>query len=101
MLHEGLWGGVSITILDPPRSSFEQTWQGSRCYIRSFVEIGPAVLEKILKGFYYIWVWRSSWSCDLNTANKISSPYQRRLHIKFGFDRSYNYGSGGHLGHVT
>ena len=37
-----------------------------RCYIVSFVEIGPPVPEKIFYGFYYIWAWRPSWSCDLD-----------------------------------
>ena len=33
----------------------------------SFVEISPPVLEKkIFKGFYHIWAWRPSWSCDLD-----------------------------------
>ena len=41
-----------------------------RCYILSFVEIGPPVLEKIFKGFYHIWAWRPSWSCDQDIANK-------------------------------
>ena len=32
-----------------------------------FVEIGSPVPEKkILKGFYHIWAWRPSWSCDLD-----------------------------------
>ena len=35
-----------------------------QCYIPSFVEIGLPVPEKILKGFYHIWAWRPSWSCD-------------------------------------
>ena len=31
----------------------------------NFVEIGPPVLEKkFLKGFYHIWDWGPSWSCD-------------------------------------
>ena len=46
----------------------------------------PPVLDKILKGFYHIWAWRPSWSCDPDVANKLSFPYPRRLHIKFGFD---------------
>ena len=46
-----------------------------RCYIPSFVKIGPPVLEKnILKGFYHIWAWRPSSSCDPDAANKISFP---------------------------
>ena len=39
--------------------------RGLRCYIPSFVEIGPPIPEKkIVKGFYHIWAWRPSWSCD-------------------------------------
>ena len=40
-----------------------------------FRKIGPPVLaEKILKGFYHIWAWRPSWSCDPDAAKKISFP---------------------------
>ena len=35
-----------------------------RCYIPSLVEIGPPLPEKIFKGFYHIWAWPPSWSCD-------------------------------------
>ena len=35
-----------------------------RYYLPSFVEIGQPVPEKIFKGFYHIWAWRPSWSCD-------------------------------------
>ena len=54
----------------------------------SFKEIGPLVPEeKIFKGFYHIWAWRPSWSCDLDHLYKLwSPPIPRRLHIKFGFD---------------
>ena len=27
--------------------------------------------EKSLKGFYYIWAWRPSWSCDTDAASKL------------------------------
>ena len=30
--------------------------------------------EDFLKGFYHIWAWRLSWSCDPDAANKLSSP---------------------------
>ena len=43
-------------------------------------------VEDFLKGFYHIWVWQPSWSCDPDTANKLSFPLPRRLHIKFGID---------------
>ena len=33
----------------------------------SFVEISPPVLEKkIFEGFFHIWAWWPSWSCDLD-----------------------------------
>ena len=39
----------------------------------SFVKIGPPVPEKkIFKGFYHIWSWRPSWSCDLDHLYKLS-----------------------------
>ena len=27
-----------------------------------------------MKGFYHIWAWRPSWSCDPDAANKLSFP---------------------------
>ena len=37
--------------------------------------IGLLVLEKkIFKGFYHIWAWRPSWSCDLDHLYKLSFP---------------------------
>ena len=39
------------------------------------MEIGLPVLEKkILSGFYHIWAWRPSWSCDQDPTNKLSAP---------------------------
>ena len=39
------------------------------------MEIGPPVLEKkIFEGFYHIWAWRPSWSCDLDFAIKLEMP---------------------------
>ena len=35
-----------------------------RCYRPSFAKIGLLVLEKIFEGYYHIWAWRPSWSCD-------------------------------------
>ena len=49
--------------------------RGPRCYMPSFVEIGPRVPEKkILKGFYHIWAWRPSWLFDPDAVNKHTSP---------------------------
>ena len=41
----------------------------------SFVEIGLLVPEKkLLKGFYHIWAWRSSWLCDQDATIKLLFP---------------------------
>ena len=48
--------------------------------------------EDFFKGFYHIWAWRPSWSCDPDAVNKYRSPYPRRLHIKFGFDWQSGFG---------
>ena len=42
--------------------------------------------EEIFKGIYHIWTRRPSWSCDLDHLYKLSVPFPRRPHIKFGFD---------------
>ena len=41
---------------------------------------------KDFEGFYNIWVWWKSWSCDLNHLYVLCLAFQRRLHIRFGFD---------------
>ena len=28
-----------------------------------------------MKGFYHIWAWWPSWSCDIDPANKLSFPH--------------------------
>ena len=68
-------------VLVNPGSSFVQTIMGwsPRCYIPSFVEIGPPVPEeKIYKGFYHIWAWRPSWSCDLDRLYKLWFPLPKK-----------------------
>ena len=40
-----------------------------QCYKPSFMKIGLPVLEKIFEGFYHIWAWRPSWSCDQDHVN--------------------------------
>ena len=43
--------------------------------LHTMLQIGLLVLEKkILSGFYHIWAWWPSWSCDLDFANKLSLP---------------------------
>ena len=33
--------------------------------------------RRFLKGFYHIWAWRPSWSCDQGHLNKLSFPYPK------------------------
>ena len=43
-----------------------------------FRENRPALSgEEDLSGFYHIWAWRPSWSCDPDLAIKFSSPLPR------------------------
>ena len=44
------------------------------CHIPSFMEIGSLVPE-ILKGFYHIWAWLPSWSCDQHHVDKFSCAW--------------------------
>ena len=30
--------------------------------------------QDFFKGFYHIWAWQPSWSCDPDAANKLSFP---------------------------
>ena len=44
-----------------------------------FQVIGLSVPEKkIFEGFYHIWAWRPSWSCDLDRLNMLSFPHPKR-----------------------
>ena len=54
-----------------------------------FQDLGLLVLrKKIYKGFYHIWACQPSWSCDLYHLYKLSFPFPRRLHMKFGIDQA-------------
>ena len=73
-----------------PGSSFEQAMmdRSPRCYIPSSVEIGPPVPEKIFEGFFTInGRGRHLGHVTRMPRTYFRSPYPRRLHIKFGFDR--------------
>ena len=74
-----------------PGSSFYQTMMSwsHRCYISSFVEIGPPVLEKkIFEEFLPYMGVAPSWSCDQDMAIKISMPLPKEApHKIFQFDR--------------
>ena len=48
----------------------------------SFNIIGLPVLEKkIFKGFYHIWAWLPSWSCDLDHLYNFLSPLPKEALI--------------------
>ena len=53
----------------------------SKCYIPSFIAIGPLVLEKkIFEGFFYdIWAWGPSRSCDKALVYKFSFLCSKNL----------------------
>ena len=69
-------------------------WAHPRCYIPSFVEIGPAVPEKkIFEGFFSIYghgghLGHVTWTPRTN----FQSPISWRLHMKFGFNRPSGFG---------
>ena len=37
--------------------------------------------KKICKGFYHIWTWRLSWSCDINHLYSFSLPHSTEASI--------------------
>ena len=49
--------------------------------------------RRFLKGFYHIWAWRPSWSCDQEHFNKLSfphpkeSPYEISIQLAQWFQR--------------
>ena len=54
-------------------SSFEQTWGPEPLMqIPSFKVIGFSVLRRFSNGFYHIWAWWPSWSCDPDPTHKLS-----------------------------
>ena len=73
-----------------PVSSFEDIRQylSTRCCIPSFKVISLLVPKKErFEGFYHIWAWTPSWSCDPEHLNKYSSQHPWRPNMKFGFKR--------------
>ena len=43
--------------------------------------------EDFLKGFYHIWAWRPSWSCDQHHVSDFHFLVPESLHTKFGSER--------------
>ena len=65
-----------------------------QCYIPSFMKIGQPVLEKkIFEGFFTIY-GRGGHLGHVTQMpqTKYRSPYPKRLHLKFGFDRPSAFG---------
>ena len=66
-----------------------------RCYIPSFMKIGPAVPDKkIFKGFYHIWARRPSWLCDLD---RPGVPRSKSLNAPYLKEQEYIWFMGGDL----
>ena len=55
-LNKLWWAGVP--------DAKQVSWKSARRFWR----------RRFLKGFYHIWAWRPSWSCDPDAANKLSFP---------------------------
>ena len=56
-LNKLWWAGV-------PDATYQVSWKSACRFWR----------RRFLKGFYHIWAWRPSWSCDPDAANKLSFP---------------------------
>ena len=55
--------------------------------------IGPLIMEnKVFKGFYHIWSWRPSWSCDQDHLNKVSFPILTNIQLKCVFNLPSGFG---------
>ena len=57
-LNKLRWAGI-------PDATYQVSWKSARRFQRR---------RRFLKGFYHIWAWRPSWSCDPDAANKLSFP---------------------------
>ena len=53
----------------------------------------PAGSGEDFDGFYHIWAWRPSWSCDPDTANELTFPLPKEVYVKFGFDWPSGFGA--------
>ena len=49
------------------------TFLSTRCCIPSFIDL--LAPKEIFEGFYHIWAWKPSWSCDLEHLNTFSSQH--------------------------
>ena len=47
--------------------------------------------EDFWSGFYHIWAWRPSWSCDQDPANKLSFPLPMDVPHKICFHRPSDF----------
>ena len=54
------WAGV-------PNATYQVSWKSARWFHR----------RRFLKGFYHIWAWRPSWSCDQHHVINFISLYMK------------------------
>ena len=47
--------------------------------------------EEYFKGFYHIWAWRPSWSCDQHHVIRFHFLVPESFHTKFGSDRKIQF----------
>ena len=55
----------------------QSTSSGGLVHVDVFIfhiDINLTDLKHHFKGFYYIWAWRPSWSCDPNATNELLFP---------------------------
>ena len=64
-LNKLWWAGV-------PDATYQVSWKSACRFWR----------RRFLKGFYHIWAWRPSWSCDHHCVNKFSFPNTWKLIYK-------------------
>ena len=55
-----------------PDATYQVSWKLAHRFWR----------RRFLSGFYHIWVWRPSWSCDQDIANHISMPLPKEASHK-------------------
>ena len=56
-----------------PNATYQVSWKSAQRFQR----------RKFLKGFYHIWAWRSSWSCDPRSGSLNVSYHKEQEYIWF------------------
>ena len=55
---------IKLSWTEVPDATYQVSWKSAHRFWR----------RRFLKGFYHIWAWRPSWSCDLDFAIKLETP---------------------------